>query len=176
MKYLYNISKFLNKLLYIFIAISFLAACGNDEKSKPITVSDKPADLSLEHETCIGCEILDMIYNAVGNNVNILHQEFTRASMAIIMVGFSIWLALRLLKFVSSVSETNPREVWNEILRKAFICLICGMLAGSPTMLRYTVNTIVFPIYSALMDLGLQILQNSFEGNPTSFKVFDVYV
>ncbi len=177
MKHLGNISRFLNKLLFIILAVSFLAACDKE----PLVVSDDPAMLSADPEKCLGCEILNMMYDAVGNNVNHLQQEFIKASMSIVMVGFAIWLALRLLKFVSSVTETNPREVWNEIIRKAFICLICGMLAGSPAMLRYTVNTVVFPIYSALMDLGLQILQNSFTDNQdyengqpkaSSFKVF----
>lgn len=170
MKCLYNISKFLNKLLFIVIAVSFLAACGDPAKKDNLVVTDDPAMLSAnpDNENCLGCEILNMMYDAVGKNVAILHKEFTRASMPIIMVGFSIWLALRLLKFVSSVTETNPKEVWNEILRKVFICLVCGLLAGSPVMLKYTVNTIVFPIYSALMDLGLQILQNSFDDNTNS--------
>ena len=174
MKWLSNISNFLNKLLFVFLAVSFLAACGKDAKDddlvtlEPVEIGDKVAKLSVNPERCIGCEILDMMYDAVGKNVGILHKEFTKASMPIIMVGFSIWLALRLLKFVSSVTETNPREVWNEILRKAFICMICGILAGSPTMLRYTVNTIVFPVYSALMDLGLQVLQNSFSDKTNS--------
>ncbi len=167
MKYLPNISEFLKKLLFIVIAVSFLSACGENEKM----VADEEGILT---QKCMGCNILELIYDAVGNNVSIMHKQFCDAALPIMMVGFSIWLALRLLKFVSSVTETNPGEVWNEIIRKAGVCLICGMLAGSPVTLNYVINSLVFPVYSAFMDLGLQIMQNSVgtDDNPTIIKVF----
>ena len=79
----------------------------------------------LRDTTCLGCEIFEVIYESVGTNVMKLHTQFSKASMAIVMIGFAIWLMLRILKFASSVNETNVGEVWNEILRKVFVCLIC---------------------------------------------------
>lgn len=170
MKYLTKIFPFLKRLLLVAAAVSFLAACSNKEDA---VIGE---DISVSEQSCLSCEILVMIYDAVGYNVGHLHAEFSRAAMPITMVGFAIWLALRLLKFVSSVTETNAGEVWNEIIKKAFICLICGMLASSSTMLKVTMDTIVFPVYSAFLDLGTQILQASTAGgkeNPdNSFIVF----
>ena len=173
MKYLKKISPILKKLLVIIALVTFLTACADRKDHEAVVVGD---DINVEDQSCLSCEILVTIYNAVGYNVGHLHGEFSKAAMPITMVGFAIWLALRLLKFVSSVTETNAGEVWNEIIKKAFICLICGMLASSSTMLKVTMDTIVFPVYLAFLDLGTQILQSSTEGgasNPdNSFIVF----
>ncbi len=179
MALLKNISQITFKLLSVFAVVLLLSACGkgtehtitgrtcaskddcaackaqekaNDVKTKCTDISDS---------NCLSCSILNMIYNTVGENVVPMQSEFSKASMAIMMLGFSIWLALRLLKFVSSVTESNIAEVWNEILHKAFICLICGMLASSSGMITIFMNSIVFPVYYAFLELGLEILENA---------------
>ena len=107
----------------IFAVVFALAACSDQNDHEAVVVGE----VSTKDQSCLSCEILVMIYDAVGYNVGHLHGEFSKAAMPITMVGFAIWLALRLLKFVSSVTESNVGEVWNEILKKAFLCLICGM-------------------------------------------------
>ena len=164
MTYLNNIPSILKRLLMIVAVVLVLGGCGETDKDIIIgeaCVGDNTKGcVDTSDKKCLSCEILVMIYDAVGNNVGILYKTFTKASMPIMMIGFVIWLALRLLKFVSSVTETNVAEVWNEILKKAAICLICGLLASS-SGLKATMNTIIFPIYSAFLDLGIQILDNS---------------
>lgn len=185
MKHLTNISKILSKLLIIFVAVMLLSACSKKEDTTSITIGKtcstaeecKACDdcIDVSDASCLSCEILELMYTAVGQNVMLLHDEFSKASMPIMMIGFSIWLALRLLKFVSSVTETNAGEVWNEIVRKAFLCLICGLLASSSGMLQFVINTIVFPVYLAFLELGLQILKNalaSSDNSVTSFTAF----
>lgn len=172
MKYLTKISPILKKLLMIFAVVFVLAACSDQNDHEAVVVGE----VSTKDQSCLSCEILKMIYDAVGYNVGHLHGEFSKAAMPITMVGFAIWLALRLLKFVSSVTESNVGEVWNEILKKAFLCLICGMLASSSAMLQFTMNTIVFPVYLAFLELGATLLTNAMAGtkdNPAAnFIVF----
>ena len=168
MRYLNNISGTFKKLLVIVAAVMILSAC-----------SDKPSvtveGVDTKDQSCLSCEVLNLMYDAVGQNVMLLHDEFSKAAMPIMMIGFSIWLALRLLKFVSSVTETNAGEVWNEIVRKAFICLVCGLLASSSGMLQFVINTIVFPVYLAFLELGLQILQNALSISKEQQSEFTVF-
>ena len=187
MTYLNNIPSILKRLLMIIAVVLVLGGCA--EKDTDIIIGNAcegdntQGCVDTSDKKCLGCEILVMIYDAVGNNVGVLYSSFSKASMAIMMMGFVIWLALRLLKFVSSVTETNVGEVWNEILKKAAICIICGMLASS-SGLKVAMNKVIFPIYSAFLDLGLQILDNS-EHNEvvnaavpatTDFRVFGANV
>lgn len=157
-----NISPLLAKL-FVIVFVILLSACS---KETPVVVEDGEI---AEKKSCMGCEILTMIYDAVNDNVTHLHTEFTQAAMTITMLGFAIWLALRLLKFVSSVTETNAGEVWNEILRKAFICTLCGLLAANSAALQYTLNFLVFPIYMAFLNLGSEILGSALTKDTNAF-------
>ena len=172
------------KLLFVFIAVVFLASCGKENDQTNLAPESVASEASLTDSAeaqktkyaagCLGCQILVMIYDTVGDQVMQMHTDFTKASMPIIIVAFSIWLALRLLKFVSSVSESNVGEVWNEVLHKLFICLICGFIAATPAALQTFVNLFIFPIYEAFLELGLKILQASGTAteNSVSFVVF----
>jgi hypothetical protein len=164
-RFWHNISlkglKFIGLLLFIVL----LSACGK----KGDVIGEISSEESLE---CIECSVFTLMYDSIGSNVSLLHTQFTKASMPIMMVAFSIWLALRLLKFVSSITETNVSEVWNEILRKAFICVFCGILASSPEMLSYTLNVLIFPIYKAFLELGITILQSSLPTSASSMTIF----
>ena len=162
-----NIYRNLSKLLFLLAMVIMLSACS--EKANTLVIGG----VDTSDQSCLSCQILNLMYTAVGDNVMQMHAHFTQAAMPIMMVAFSIWLALRLLKFVSSVSETNPGEVWNEILRKAGICLFCGILASSSEGLMFVINTLVFPVYSAFLELGVTILNNSF--NPEEQVDFTVF-
>ena len=171
MKHWNDISRIFSKLLIIVIVVLMLGACSDNKDSIAIEGVDT------NDKDCLSCKILVLIYNSVGDNVMMMHGQLTQAAMPIMMVGFSIWLALRLLKFVSSVTETNPGEVWTEILRKAALCLFCGLLASSSEGLIYVINTFIFPIYYAFLELGIRILNASFTpAEQTDFKVFGTNV
>lgn len=185
MKHIFDISNSLKKLLVIIFAVLALSACGDDYVGGESCTTKEACDQckaegkvcnDVSDSFCLGCVILDMMYDAVGDNVMKLHTEFSQASMAIVMMGFAIWLALRLLKFVSSMTEANVSEVWNEILRKAFICLLCGALAANPQNLIYAINTLIIPVYLAFLDLGIQILNNALTSDSgSSTKVITVF-
>ncbi len=188
MKHLFNISNTLKKLLIIVLASLFLNACGrgdniyitgdtcSTEQQCEQCKKEGRVCADIGNSYCLGCIMLEQLYDAVGDNIMKLHDEFSKASMAVIMVGFSIWLALRLLKFVSSMTEANVSEVWNEILRKAFVCLFCGILASSSESLRYVINTLIVPIYLAFLDLGIQILNLSLSSDSgASGQTIDVF-
>ena len=178
MRNLRDISGHLLKLLLIITTVLFLSACGKDGDTdsvigENIATNCDENDADCRQALCMGCTLLELMYNAASKHVMSMHASLTGGAMAVMMVGFSIWLALRLLKFVSSVTETNAGEVWNEIVRKAFICLICGLLASSSGGLLFVMNMLVFPVYRAFMELGIAILNNSLSSEtPTTFTVF----
>ncbi len=161
----------LGKLAVITATIVLLGACTKE----PDQLSSGTIDVS--DQSCLSCNILTDIYDAVGSQVGVMYGHFTSAAMPVMMVAFSVWLALRLLKFVSSVTESNAGEVWNEIIRKAFVCVLCGTLASSSGMLLYVINSLVFPVYSAFLKLGVDILNTSFTSSlEEGFVVFGTQI
>ena len=87
-----------------------------------------------------------------------LYEDITKGALALEMVGFGIWFMLRLMRFVSSITPENSGEVWNEVFKKIFLCLFCGILASSTTGTLYVLNTFIFPIYNAFLEFGGEIL------------------
>lgn len=87
-----------------------------------------------------------------------MYDQLSAGSLSLMMIAFAVWVAMRLMRFLSSVTEDSPGEIWNEILRKGFICLFCGYLAYSSGMLLYVINFLLFPIYAAFLEFGGEIL------------------
>lgn len=159
MTYRMNIKTIIKMLMIILSAMFMLTAC-SDDKTRALTDEEIERNVKDQQE-CWQAPILDSIYDIMGATVMKMYSTVTTGAMNIMMIGFAIWLALRLLKFLSSVSEENAAEVWNEVLRKAFICLFCGILASSPQMSLYVLNTLIFPLYNAFLEFGSEILSVS---------------
>ncbi len=170
----FDIVKIGRVLILVLSALFLLSACSNDNTNpicnKTIEGSCDPATSIKDNDaqvTCMYASVLKPIYNVIGATVMQMYTSLSAGAMSLVMIGFAVWLALHLLKFVSSVAESSPGEIWNEILKKAFICLFCGLLASSPTMLLYTINTFLFPIYEAFLEFGSEILKLTTDSDNT---------
>lgn len=76
----------------------------------------------------------------------------------IVMFGFAIWMAFRMLKILPSFKEENLGEIWTEIGQKLFLCAFCAWCVSDSGMISWTLKTFVVPIYNAILELGAQIL------------------
>lgn len=161
----FNIWKFL-RLLVVIVPIMFvLPSCSKDgANATPPGVTDE--QLAQEHRGCWQDKILTSLYETMGSLAMRLYGDITKGALAVEMVGFALWFVFRLIRFVSSVTQENSGEVWNEVFKKIMLCLFCGLLASSNTMLLWTLNTLIFPIYNAFLELGGAIL-NSAAGQET---------
>lgn len=180
MKNIYNISQILKKILVIVLLVVSLTACEQNgdligEKTCETNDANSIECTATKDTWCLGCSIFTLMFNAVSANIMKLHGQLNSGAMALMMIGFSIWLVIRLLKFVSSVSESSISQIWNEIIKQAFLCLFCGILASSPAMLIYTVNTFVYPIYVTFLKIGIAIMESAVSnssGAPSTFELF----
>ena len=178
MSIMINIKRF--AVLFMLVIVLALSACADDKSNMYAGASGMTASENMEkakeadppQKDCWQGTVLNQVYDVIGTNIMSQYEALSRGSMTIMMVAFAVWVALRLLKFVSSVTETSPAEIWNEILRKAFICFVCGFLASSPTTLLYLINSILFPIYGTFLEFGSRILALSQE-EVTSIQVFN---
>ncbi len=141
----------------ILAALILLVSACSDSSTKAI--SDEEYELLKEQTyTCWQKEVLDPVYDIIGGTVMKMYDQLSAGALNLMMMAFAVWLAMRLMKFVSSVTEDSPGQIWNEILQKAFICLFCGYLASSSGMLLWVINFLLFPIYTAFLEFGSEIL------------------
>ena len=168
-----NIFRILRLAAVLLPLLFVLAACTGEDG--PVNASNKTdVELAEEHtkgdiswvdkegnERHGGCwqdKILTTLYEAMGTMAMGLYEDITKGALALEMVGFGIWFMLRLMRFVSSITPENSGEVWNEVFKKIFLCLFCGILASSTTGTLYVLNTFIFPIYNAFLEFGGEIL------------------
>ena len=158
-----NIKRIGGMLLVLLAAMFLLSACSDAPEAQNTRAIDSAqvADAANADAPKVDCwqgDVLNTIYDVIGGTIMKQYDKLCKGSLSLMMIGFAVWVALRLLKFVSSVTESSPAEIWNEIVHKAFICLLCAYLAYSSGTLLYVINFLLFPIYGAFLELGSLIL------------------
>ena len=169
------------KILLVILLVGMLSACGSSEEgSSENGIASCGSSDSTECEPdhsdkdCMGCQVFKTLFDAINQHYKDLPRVYSEGAPTMMMIAFAIWLALRLLKYVSSVTENNISEVWNEILRKMFICLICATIVSSTATLNAFINVFIMPIFMAFLDLGVNIIQatSSLPAGSTSATIF----
>lgn len=160
------------RLLAVLLPIALmLSSCSKDGAVKE-TDEAGVHEMAEEHRGCWQDKILTSLYESMGTLAMKMYGDITEGALAMEMVGFSLWFVLRLMRFVSSITKENSAEVWNEVLKKLFLCIFCGILASSTAMLLWVLNNFVFPIYNAFLEFGGEILNSAASEDTTrSLKV-----
>lgn len=163
MKYKVDIFAVL-RFVCLAIFIAMLSSCGGDDHMRTMVVNPDTNQTSsweeMDDSKCWQGSIVSEIYITVGKIATSMYSKLTDGAMALMMIAFAIWLSFRLIKHVSSFSEDSPAEVWTEVLQKIFICFVCGLLASSTTNILFVLNTIIFPLYNALLELGSAMISH----------------
>lgn len=176
-----NIKQILRVMLVVLFAAFMLTACEQDDSiggrsraTMAAPVGEDPVseetmkNASNAHRECWQTGMIDLLYQNMGKIAMGMYAKITDGALPLMMIAFALWTIFRLLKFVGSFTEDSPAEIWNEIVRKLFVCLICGLIASSTTQILWLLNTVVFPIYYAFLELGAAILNSA--GDGSNFK------
>jgi len=160
----FDITKIL-RVVAMFSLVFLLFACGgndavttavNDTEGKPVSEEEMEANT----KDCWQAAVVGTIYETTGKLTMSMYNRLTEGAMALMMVAFALWLCFRMMKHVSSFTEESPAEVWTEVSRKFFICFVCGLLASSTEGVLFVLNSIIFPLYNAFLELGSAMIQN----------------
>lgn len=153
-----NIARFW-KLLFIIPAVLLLFACtAVDDNNSAIDNKEDSVVQEEKQRECWQAAVVSAIYDTTSRITMEMYGHMTEGAMALMMVAFAVWLSFRILRHVSSFTEESPAEVWTEVMKKFFLCLVCGLLATSTTGVLWVLNSIVFPIYNAFLELGSAML------------------
>lgn len=128
---------------------------GDGDKPQPseVTNFDKGT-----HD-CMQASLLKLIYSGLGKMASSVYGKLTSEDLLSLMfLAFSIWMAFQILRHVAAPTPESLGEFWTKVLRKATLCVACGILASSPENIYYAVNTFVLPIYVTLLEFASAIL------------------
>ena len=166
-----DILKLFKTILIVIGMVLCLSACESDKGSVTGAVSNgEESELEEQQRMCWQANLLEMFYNAMSEASMKAYPKVTKSALPFIMVAFAVWLSIRVLKHVSSLVEESPAEVWTEVGRMAFMCLLCGTLASSTEMLLFTLNKLIFPIYYTLLEYGSRVLELTASGENADIK------
>lgn len=174
----HDIFKLLRTILVVCLVVFCLTACASDKNGSMTgtTAGNKGGSstedgLTENHRACWQAKMLDLFYDTMGEASIRAYPIVTGSAMPLIMVAFSVWLSIRVLRHISSVVGESPAEVWTEVARMAGLCLFCGLLASSTSFLVYTLNTFIFPIYYTFLEFSERILSLAAEGVETKGQI-----
>lgn len=170
MKQKIDISKIFKALLAVCCVLFMLTACSGNEKSQsyaqgPVeTASGDGSSLAAgvnakrSDGQCWQTEVVDVLYNIMGKVALETYRKMTGGALALSLVGFAIWMSWRLLKQLGSFKEETMGEVWTEIAKMFFLCLVCGLIASRVNLLTFVLGDFIFPIYNAFLEFAGEIL------------------
>ena len=154
-----DILKIFKGILMVLALVMCLSACSSDQGDMTgANMDGEQSELDEQQRTCWQANLLEMFYNAMAESATKAYPKVTKSMMPFMMVAFAIWLSIRLLKHISSLVEESPAEVWTEVMRMAFMCVFCGLLASSTDFLFFTLNKFIFPVYYAFLEFGSRIM------------------
>ncbi len=155
-----NIFMFLRTVSLVLCLVCLLCACQYDGVNVAASFVDHAEEVMTQQGACWQAAFLDLFYDAMAKSSLRAYPLVTKSAMPLIMVAFAVWLSIKMLGFVSSVAQENAAQVWTEVVSMAFVCLCCGLLASSETMLLFVLNRIIFPIYYTFLEYGSILLNN----------------
>lgn len=150
-----NIFSSLKLLIILLSAMFLLSACGESSDTK------SPAEIAAEQRECWQAQTLSLLYNTMSVVTMTTYKNITNGAMSMMMVAFSIWFAMQMLKFVSSIAADGKAisgGFWTDVLKKFGLCFACGFLASSSEGLIYVLNMFLFPIFNAFLEFGSAII------------------
>ena len=143
------------RFLSVFFAMLFLSGCESDDDSS------LGEDENYRYQAaCWQAKIIEYVMSIV----NDLYSKSTglvvggSGGAAVICIGFSIWMALKLLKTLPSLKQHNIGEIWTEIMHKLFLCAFCALTLLNINNINQAMNIFVFPVYNTILDLGSETL------------------
>ncbi len=157
---LFKLNNILRILFIVLSTFFLLTACSESDDGGTVTPSTSdPRAAADEQRSCWQKEILAIFYKNIGNQSKKIYDDLTRENLLhIVIMGFTIWMAFQILRHISSTTAESIGEFWTKIVRKAFLCAFCGILASSTDQIYYVINNFIFPIYYTLLELTSQIL------------------
>jgi len=176
MKKVFDIAKIL-KVVAMFSIVFMLAACGSNDETSTAAIDPDTGETVTEdsveqqNRECWQAKVVGTIYETTGDVVMSMYVNLSHGALAMMMVAFAVWMAFQVLKHVSSFTEESPAELWTEVMKKFFVCLICGILATSTDGVLFVLNSIIFPIYNAFLELGSVMMTKSSGVAPSSWHV-----
>lgn len=145
--------------LFLCLCLGILCGC---EDTAPNSHSQGELAVAAEKETlkCWACSLFTLGFTVAKGLEESVLKSVSRSAISLLAVGYGLWLAVYILKQISSMQAPDPAAFWKGLaVQTFFVTLGAGMLrdlsgGSSSSVLEMIVN----PIFSGFVDAGLLII------------------
>ena len=120
------------------VAEAFSGASGGDGDTAPTEFAQRGACdyISVMNDYhqfgCIFCTPFRILFNAASVMAKKTYDTLAKAVVGVVVIGFAIWLALVVMRFVSHFETRDPRIFVKTMLNQAFRVLVVVLLLQGP--------------------------------------------
>lgn len=158
-KYLYKLSGLcfspLFRCLLVTVSLVFLSGCDKIFEDSSLSGNGNYEGQS----SCWQLLLLKPIISMVSTLFNNGAEKAATGGANLILIAFAVWMALKMLKILSSFKEENIGEVLTEIGQKLFICVTCAFIVNGHII--DALNVTLIPLYQTIMELGSEALDDT---------------
>lgn len=115
-----------------------------------------------EVDSCTLCPVFVVVFNTVSKIGSISAEKFSGSIMTVVVVGFAIWLAIEVIKFVASMKNRDLKDFVQALINRSFSFMIVLIILKTGVGNFY--NIFIQPVYNT----GQNMAQIMFEDKSLS--------
>ena len=147
------------RALFLGFCLFLLSGC---EDTAPNSHSQGELAVAAEKETlkCWSCSLFELGFTVAKSLEGDVLKSVSKSALSLLAVGYGLWLAVYILKQISSMKEPDAGAFWKGLAVQTFLVTLgAGMLrdlsGGSSSSV---LKMIVDPIFSGFVDAGLLVV------------------
>lgn len=161
-----HIARIMCVLAFVF-CVACLSGCSLVEGGSQ---GDEAVAAEKETMNCWTCSLFELAFRVVNSMSTSIMASVANSAVGLLAVCYGLWLAIYILKYVSSLQEPDTAAFWKGLAVQAFMAtLAAGMLrdlaSGSSSSV---IKMLAEPIFSGFVDTGLMIINASGSDLPCS--------
>ena len=152
-------------MLLLVLSLSALTGCAAE--TTPQNSGTEAANAEKGFKKCWLCPLFQKAYGAVIGVPTTIVPPVSRGAVGLIWVGYALWLAVFILKYVASLQEPDVGSFWKTLGAQTFwvvmgAALLKGLASGDNVASAWKV--VAEPIFSGFLNAGLAIVSGSGSG------------
>ena len=114
-------------------------------------------------EKCFFCDLFIVFFNAVSDVAGESMNSFSKVMAKLTIVCFSLWIAITVLSFISSVETKDGRDLIVNIVNQSFVVLICFFILQGPGGAKTAFDWTISPIFNTGMTIAQASISTTFD-------------
>ncbi len=154
-----HIARILCMLFFVVCLIS-LSGCTAFEINSQ---GNEAVNAEKQTMSCWTCSYFELAFRVADSMSTSMVASIAKSALSLLAVGYGLWLAIYILKYVSAMHEPDVGAFWKGLaVQTFFVVLGTGMLgdltSGSSSSV---IKMIIDPIFTGFVDAGLMIINAS---------------